>query len=166
MILRGLRESDGDALIAANLANAAYHAPWVRPPVERAAFDAFFGRLAEGRHASMIALMPDGAILGVFNFGEIVLANFRSAYLGYYGMREYAGRGLMTACLRASLIHARDALGLHRVEANIQPANHRSISLVRRLGFRREGFSPGYLHIDGAWRDHERWAVLLEGLEA
>jgi [ribosomal protein S5]-alanine N-acetyltransferase len=52
---------------------------------------------------------------------------------------------------------------LHRLEANIQPGNTPSIRLVRRLGFRREGYSARYLRIAGRWRDHERWAILADG---
>ena len=63
---------------------------------------------------------------------------------------------------RALLRYAFGTLGLHRLEANIQPENSASIALARRCGFRREGFSPRYLKIGGRWRDHERWAILAE----
>ena len=53
-------------------------------------------------------------------------------------------------------------IGLHRVEANIQPANAPSRGLAIRVGMHLEGLSPRYLRIDGEWRDHERWAILAE----
>ena len=58
--------------------------------------------------------------------------------------------------------HCFGALRLHRLEANIQPENKRSIALVKALGFSKEGYSPRYLKISGKWMDHERWAIRTE----
>ena len=93
---------------------------------------------------------------------EIVTGAFQNAYLGYYGMAALAGHGLMTEAVGLAAAHAFEALGLHRLEANIQPGNQRSLVLVRRLGFRLEGFSPRYLRVSGEWCDHERWALLAD----
>jgi ribosomal-protein-alanine N-acetyltransferase len=68
----------------------------------------------------------------------------------------------MTESLALVLREAFITLRLHRVEANIQPANTASIALVRRLGFELEGMSPRYLKIGGRWRDHERYALRVE----
>jgi ribosomal-protein-alanine N-acetyltransferase len=68
----------------------------------------------------------------------------------------------MSEGIQLVLRHSFGALGLHRLEANIQPGNEPSIALARGAGFRLEGFSPRYLKIDGKWRDHERWAILAE----
>jgi len=53
-------------------------------------------------------------------------------------------------------------LGLHRLEANIQPDNLRSKALVESCGFDFEGVSRRFLYIDGEWRDHERWSVFAD----
>jgi ribosomal-protein-alanine N-acetyltransferase len=90
------------------------------------------------------------------------MGNFRSAYLGYYGAVSFAGRGFMTEGLSLVLDHAFSDLRLNRLEANIQPANARSIALAERIGFRKEGYSPNYLYIAGGWRDHERWAIAAD----
>lgn len=100
--------------------------------------------------------------MGVINVNEIIRGSYRGAFLGYYGFRPHAGHGYMSEGLGLVLRRAFGELQLHRVEANIQPDNAASLALVRRLGFRREGFSPRYLKIAGRWRDHERWALLAE----
>jgi ribosomal-protein-alanine N-acetyltransferase len=60
--------------------------------------------------------------------------------------------------------HALEVLGLHRIEVNIRPENTASLAVVRKLGFRREGLRPHYLHIAGAWRDHVSFALTTEDL--
>lgn len=55
--------------------------------------------------------------------------------------------------------HAFTTIGLHRLEANIQPQNVKSLALVKRLNFNYEGFSPRYLCINEQWQDHQRFAI-------
>jgi ribosomal-protein-alanine N-acetyltransferase len=87
---------------------------------------------------------------------------FESAYLGYYAFAPHAGRGYITEALALALDRAFGELGLHRVEVNVQPGNRRSLALVERLGFAREGYSKRYVRVAGRWRDHVRFAMLRE----
>jgi ribosomal-protein-alanine N-acetyltransferase len=57
-------------------------------------------------------------------------------------------------------------LGPHRLEANIQPTNVTSLNVVKRLSFRREGYSPGFQRVNSVWQDHERWAPTADMLPA
>lgn len=114
-------------------------------------------------HASLlIRRTGDGALVGLANLSAIQRGNLQSAYLGFYAFLPHAGQGYMTEGLTLVLRHAFSLLTLHRVEANVQPANGASLALVERVGFHREGFSPRYLKIGGQWRDHERWAALAD----
>jgi len=161
VVVQRVRRADAGEIVAANRENVAYHAPWVSPAADRAAFDVWFARTISGANVSLLAReRATNDLVGVVSFSEIVMGVFHSAYTGYWGYARTGGRGLMTEALREAVRFAFDELGLHRVEANIQPENLRSIALARRAGFVKEGFSPKYLFIDGAWRDHERWAMV------
>ena len=139
------------------------HRPWVYPPSNAAAFRAYLKRIAPASHAGFLALRRvDHALVGVVNLNEIIRGAMSSAFLGYYASAVCAGQGLMAEGLALVIDHAFGPLHLHRLEANIQPANERSIALVRRCGFQQEGFSRRYLKIGGRWRDHERWAMWAE----
>ena len=103
-------------------------------------------------------------ILGYLAANEIVHRSFQSGYLGYWAAAEHAGQGYLRDAVALAIHHffTRRRFRLHRLEANIQPENHRSIALAKACGLRLEGVSPRYLKIGGRWRDHERWAVTLE----
>jgi ribosomal-protein-alanine N-acetyltransferase len=159
--LRPATNDDGPALIRAHFESRALHAPWAEPFTDEAGFDAWLAQTRTGRKLSFLVEWQ-GRLAGVVNLSEITRGALLSAYLGYYALAGCDGQGVMTEGVRQAVAHAFGPLGLHRVEANIQPGNARSIALVRRLGFRLEGFSPRYLYIAGSWRDHERWAKLAD----
>lgn len=114
----------------------------------------------------LVCRRSDAAIVGCINLSGIVRGPLQAAYLGYWIGDPYEGSGLMSEALPLALTHAFRTLALHRLEANIRPENTRSIRLVERAGFRREGFSPRFLKIAGRWRDHERWALLADEARA
>ena len=93
------------------------------------------------------------------HINSIIRGRFQNGSLSYAAFAPAAGQGYMSEGLGLVLRYAFEQLGLHRLDAQIQPGNHASLRLVRRLGFRNEGYSPELLFIDGAWRDHERWAI-------
>jgi ribosomal-protein-alanine N-acetyltransferase len=168
--LRPPRRSDAAAFLDAARTSRALHGRWVRAPATAAAFAAYVARFGPGartpRTATHVGYLAcrrdDDALVGVFNFSEIVRGAFRSTYLGYYAFAGHAGQGLMEEGIGLALDAAFGRLRLHRVEANVQPGNARSLALVRRVGFREEGYSPRYVKIAGRWRDHVRLAILAE----
>jgi ribosomal-protein-alanine N-acetyltransferase len=144
-------------------ASVALHRPWTYPPADAASYRRLLERnRADNFYALLARRAEDDAIVGLFEFSEVVRGSFQNAYLGYWVGGPYAGQGYMREGMRLALRFAFNELRLHRVEANIQPANKRSLALAEKSGFRREGFSPRYLKIGGRWRDHERWAILSD----
>lgn len=153
----------GDARLLAEAVRRSrdLHHPWVFPPANEAAAQLWIDRVGAADVEAHLA-WSEGELVAVVNVNNIVLGGLRSGSLGYYGFAHATGRGLVTEAVDAVVRRSFDELELHRLEANIQPANLRSRRVAQRLGFRLEGFSPRYLLIDGEWCDHERWAITIE----
>jgi len=160
--LRLLTPQDCEPFIRGAAASRELHGTWVNPPTDKVGYQATMERVGDSHAPLGVFSRDNGGLIGVFNFSQILLGFFCSAYLGYFVFEPYAGRGLMCEGLELTLHMGFEHLALHRIEANIQPGNAQSIALVRRCGFEQEGFSPGYLFIAGAWRDHQRWAIRRE----
>ena len=163
--IEALGSEDEWEFLAAVAASRDLHHPWIDAPNTSERFAAVLRRNERpGNWTFLIRDQNDGALAGVVNVTETVFGSFLSAFCGYWAFVAGQGRGQMTDGLTTVVHHCFDTLGLHRVEANIQPANERSIALALRCGFRLEGFSPHYLKVDGAWRDHNRYAITVEDL--
>ena len=150
------------AFLRAVEASRRLHRGLVSPPRTPKQFRAYLARLREAAFLGHLVCLSSGDLVGVININEIVRGRFRSAYLGYYAFAPHSGQGHMKRGLELVLSRAFRKHKLHRLEANIQPGNLPSRALVKRLGFRLEGYSPRYLRISGRWRDHERWALTIE----
>jgi len=149
--------------LAAVRRSRSLHGRWVAPPASAPAYRRYLASLRRPTRAAFFIVRRDSSELaGVVNISEIVRGNFQSAYLGYYAFTPHAGQGLMREGLGLVIDQAFARLRLHRLEANIQPANKASTRLVRALAFRHEGRSPRYLNIAGHWQDHDRWALLAD----
>jgi [ribosomal protein S5]-alanine N-acetyltransferase len=141
-------------------ASADLHHPWMSLPATPQEFRAYLARYERpGEETLLICLRDTGAIAGMANINSIIRGRFQNGSLSYAAFAPTAGQGYLSEGLGLVLRYAFTQLRLHRLDAAIQPGNHASLKLIRRLGFRREGYSPGMLFIDGAWRDHERWAI-------
>ncbi|OKK04386.1 acetyltransferase [Streptomyces sp. CB03234] len=163
--IRHFTYEDADEFVSRARESRDLHRPWLFPPDTAEAYARYARARIDSPAAEPLLICEreaGGAIAGYLTISNIVRDGFLNGTLGYGAFAHAAGRGLMSEGLGLVLRHAFGPLGLHRLEANVQPLNHSSIALVRRAGFRLEGFSPAFLLVDGAWRDHERWAITSE----
>ena len=157
-----ISEVHRQAFLKASNQSIKLHADWVKPALDNASFDKHLKKYKDDRNYSYVVIHKDTHLTGCINLNEIVRGALQSAYLGYYAFSPHEGKGFMSQAMRLVISEAFSVLKLHRLEANIQPDNERSVNLVRSLGFRLEGFSEKYLQINGVWQDHERYALRSE----
>ena len=103
-----------------------------------------------------------GTLLGGITLGNIRYGVAQSGHIGYWIGQRHAGKGLMAEALTLLSDFAFVTLRLHRIEAACIPDNARSIRVLEKVGFRREGLLRSYLRINGVWQDHFLYALISD----
>ena len=169
VVLRPLREEDSEALARAYVRNRDHLRRW--EPDRPAEFFTPGGQAARVREALAAhrdgrlvpwVLVRDGEVVGSLALSNVVLGPFRGASLSYWIDEEHTGQGLATAAVGRVCEIADQDLDLHRLEAGTRVDNGPSQRVLVKAGFERIGVAPGYLFIDGAWRDHLLFQRVLQ----
>lgn len=170
--LRPIRLRDGVAWSRLRLRDEVHLAPWEPslpgPWAQRNAVAEWPGRwmalrgMARSGVSLPFALTVDGEFAGQVVVGNVVREPLLSAYVGYWIGTHAAGGGATTAAVALAVDHSFSRVGLHRIEATVQPENARSRRVLEKLGFREEGLLRRYLEVRGDWRDHLVLALTAE----
>jgi [ribosomal protein S5]-alanine N-acetyltransferase len=167
--LRPLRQRDAARWRELRMANRLWLEPWEATPPDPTVPGLPFRQLvrsmtreARAGRALPFAIVHEGEMVGQLSVAGIGWGSLCSGHIGYWVSRHVAGRGIAPTAVALATDHCLLTMGLHRIEVNIRPENAASLRVVEKLGFRDEGLRVGYLHIDGAWRDHRTFAVTRE----
>src|SRR5690606_34091538 len=120
----------------------------------------------EFEHGTGAALLifdsATGRLAGGISIGNIRRGVAQSAQIGYWMGARFAGRGMMVEALGLVAPFAFGTLGLQRLEAACIPGNKRSVRVLEKAGFRREGLLRSNLGINGSWQDHYLYALTAD----
>jgi len=97
-------------------------------------------RLEKVRQGSKIFLLIfyKGKIAGRISAHDIDYRNQKTE-LGYFLLKEFEEKGIMSACVKSLEDFIFDALKFNRIELSIAPNNDASVSLAKKLGYKYEG---------------------------
>lgn len=107
----------------------------------------------------VLCLDPSEEMIGTVAFWRLEKEHYR-AEIGYTLLPEYWGRGLMHEVLQLVLPYGFKQIGLHSIEANVNPNNTASIRLLERNGFVREAYFRENYYFRGKFLDSAVYSLL------
>lgn len=174
LILRALEPSDQAAMVEL-IERAGDHLGSVMPVKDEVATpEAIFKRQLEltqqgektGKAFRRIATNRTGVIVGAFNLVVIRRGFENNADVNCWLDPARTGVGLaregLLALLSYSLADLPEGLGMHRIDAWIQPENVASQKLVTSCGFVKSSDESSHLTTGDSWHIHNRWQLTID----
>jgi [ribosomal protein S5]-alanine N-acetyltransferase len=107
----------------------------------------------------VISLKGDDKMIGSIAYWRLIKEHYR-AEIGYNLFPQYWGKGIMNEVMKIVLPFAFDQIGLHSIEANVNPFNTASIRLLERNGFVREAYFKENYYFKGRFLDTAIYSLI------
>lgn len=111
-----------------------------------------------------VSLTGTSRLIGTMGFWNITKAHFR-AEIGYLLHPDFQGKGLMKEAAKKTIDFGFREMGLHSIEANINPNNLRSAKMLENCGFVKEAHFRENYYYDGKFLDSVIYSLLNNPLK-
>lgn len=101
-----------------------------------------------------ISLKDNPTLIGTIGYHRIEKEHYR-AEVGYMILPKYWNKGITSEAMTKVLDFGFNEIGLHTIEANINPANEISQKLLKKFNFIKEGYFRESYFFDGTFLDSE-----------
>jgi len=112
-----------------------------------------------------ISLKNQTALIGYIGFWKIFYPHFL-AEIGFGIEKSHQKKGLMSEAMKEVLSFGFQILGLHRIDADIDPKNRASAALLKKFGFQKEGLFRENYYFEGNFLDSEYHGLLVNDFES
>lgn len=141
--------SDSENIKRIELANKDYLDPWRTIPAN---MDSSESKIFTVRHDSKIV----GQVI-LFNFQ--IHDNLKSCSISYWIESSMSGKNIGTSAVQLVIEHAFSELGVHEVDATIQPENTASIRVIEKLKYHNRDMIGEGKVIGDRWQNFTLYTV-------
>ena len=164
LILRRLTQDDADDFFylrtSPKMRTYSHREPDASVEVTKALIDKINTIIDNGEGINWaISLKDDPRLIGVVSFWRIFKEQHR-AEMGYTLHHDFQKKGCMHEATVAILEYGFKTLGLHSVEARLNPENQPSVRVLERNGFVKEGYFKEDIYHNGKYQDTAVYSLL------
>lgn len=134
--------------------------PWVDDTKTVKDSKAFIQSTLENKNALHCGIWYKGELVGAIGFHYIHPTN-KKAEIGYWLAADFQGKGIMTTACKMLIDYGFKKLDLHRIEISCAKKNMKSQAIPIRLGFTKEGLFRESGFVNGEFKDHEYYGLLV-----
>ena len=107
----------------------------------------------------VITLKNDNKLIGTICLWNIQPENYR-AEIGYELSPDFWGQGIMKEAIPKVIEYGFDMMKLHSIEADLDPGNSRSVILLEKNGFIKEGHFKESTYFNGKFSDRAVYSLI------